>query len=376
MAFAASASNVRQNEFTLSPGDTASFAGHTLTFQRMNEVVDSNKTVTQALVLVDGHGPYAPGISKYTFGSNVVGTPSVYSTWRSDVALSLLDVPDGGTGPITLRVTIQPLIVWLWTGGAIMALGTLLAAYPRGRRRGTEPVSAPVPERRHRGPSAAGAPPPPARRSNARPRCRDDRARLHHRRGPRRRRARPRRGAPTPPAPRPSRWASSWWRFVALLATRKSGDQRQPEARIVGQAVPEVQGTTLTGESYDIDARRGNWVVVNFFASWCTPCTVEQPELVRFAQEHAKDGDVKLVSVTFQDTDEKVRAFFDSSGADWPVLVGDTGSIALSFGVTAVPENYLISPDGQVVAKFENVTAAQLDSVLASYTGGQSANSS
>ncbi len=93
VAFAASASNVRQQEFTLNPGDTATFDGHTLTFERMNTVVDENKTKTQALVLVDGQGPYAPGINTFPGGSNVIGTPSVRSTWRNDVALSLLDVP-------------------------------------------------------------------------------------------------------------------------------------------------------------------------------------------------------------------------------------------------------------------------------------------
>ena len=165
--------------------------------------------------------------------------------------------------------------------------------------------------------------------------------------------------------------------LVALLATAKTNDQRQPEARILGQAVPVVQGTTLGGGSYDIDQHRGSWVVVNFFASWCTPCRVEQPELVKFDEEHQKTGGVEIVSVVFQDKEADVKAFFDQSGATWPVLVGDTGSTALAFGVTAVPESYIVSPDGQVVAKFENVTAAELDSVIAQYaTAAASAASS
>jgi len=164
--------------------------------------------------------------------------------------------------------------------------------------------------------------------------------------------------------------------LVALLATAKTDDQRQPEARIVGQAVPVVQGTTLDGGTYDIDAHRGNWVVVNFFASWCTPCRVEQPELVAFDREHRNAGDVEIVSVVFQDKEADVRAFFDQSGATWPVVVGDTGSVALSFGVTAVPESYIVSPEGQVVAKFENVTAAELDSTIASYGAAAASPSS
>ena len=163
--------------------------------------------------------------------------------------------------------------------------------------------------------------------------------------------------------------------LVALLATAKTNDQRRPEARIVGQAVPVVQGTTLDGGNYDIDDHLGNWVVVNFFASWCTPCRVEQPELVKFHQEHQQAGDVEIVSVVFQDKEADVKAFFDQSGATWPVLVGDTGSTALQFGVTAVPESYIVSPDGQVVAKFENVTAVELDSVIARYAASAAASS-
>jgi cytochrome c biogenesis protein CcmG/thiol:disulfide interchange protein DsbE len=164
--------------------------------------------------------------------------------------------------------------------------------------------------------------------------------------------------------------------LVALLATAKTNDERQPEARILGQAVPVVQGTTLDGGSYDIDDHLGKWVVVNFFASWCTPCRVEQPELVTFDEEHKKTGGVEIVSVVFQDKEADVKAFFDQSGATWPVLVGDTGSTALNFGVTAVPESYIVSPEGRVVAKFENVTAAELDSVIAQYASAAASASS
>ena len=102
VAFAASASNVRQAEFSnLVPGDTATIAGHTITYVRENEVVDSNKTSTQALVIVDGHGPYSPGISKFTLNGSTVGTPSVFSRPTVDVALSLLVVPETPDGPIT-----------------------------------------------------------------------------------------------------------------------------------------------------------------------------------------------------------------------------------------------------------------------------------
>ena len=76
---------------------------------------------------------------------------------------------------------------------------------------------------------------------------------------------------------------------------------------------------------------------------------------------------MQLVGVAFQDTEADVREFFATNGGNWPVLVGDTGSIPLAFGVTKVPESYVISPDGEVVAKFEGVTKAKLDAVISQF---------
>jgi cytochrome c-type biogenesis protein CcmF len=144
VAFAASSSSVRQAEFTLAPGESAEFAGHMLTFERTDVVVDSNKTATKALILVDGTGPWAPAISQFSFGSQSVGTPSVRSTPRDDVALTLLALPEGDDQSVTIRVTVQPLVVWLWIGGGVMAVGTILAAFPGKRRDPLDPVSAPI----------------------------------------------------------------------------------------------------------------------------------------------------------------------------------------------------------------------------------------
>jgi len=134
VAIAASQSYVQQTELRLEVGQTATFAGHTFTYEGLFEKVESNKTVTQALVRVDGEGPFAPGITRFNVSGQQVGTPSVRTTVTNDVALSLLTMPEEFGGPVVIRLTAQPLIVWLWIGGGIMALGTLLSAWPSGRR--------------------------------------------------------------------------------------------------------------------------------------------------------------------------------------------------------------------------------------------------
>lgn len=135
----------------------------------------------------------------------------------------------------------------------------------------------------------------------------------------------------------------------------------------VGNPAPPIKGLTLTGEVFDLDDQRGRWVVVNFFATWCTGCITEHPELVAFSERHA-GGDAIVVTVAFDDSPEAVRGFFERAGGDWPVLAGDVGSVPVDYGVTAVPETYLVNPAGYVVDKLvgaSGVTADQLDARIA-----------
>jgi cytochrome c-type biogenesis protein CcmF len=74
-----------------------------------------------------------------------IGTPSVRTGWNEDIYLTLGQGVAPGDTEATIRVFIKPMILWLWIGGAVMALGTLLAAFPGSRRRNAiDPVSAPI----------------------------------------------------------------------------------------------------------------------------------------------------------------------------------------------------------------------------------------
>ncbi|RMH67789.1 MAG: TlpA family protein disulfide reductase [Actinomyces sp.] len=158
--------------------------------------------------------------------------------------------------------------------------------------------------------------------------------------------------------------------LVAVMATSESARERTAGSELIGELAPAVRGTTIDGATFDLDAERGRWVVVNFFATWCIPCRVEHPELVAFQQEHAVVGDATIVSVVFDDSVESVRAFFADNGGDWPVVLDEDGSISIRYGVTGVPESYLVAPSGIVVAKLVGgVERADLDAAIARATG-------
>jgi cytochrome c biogenesis protein CcmG, thiol:disulfide interchange protein DsbE len=157
--------------------------------------------------------------------------------------------------------------------------------------------------------------------------------------------------------------------FVAVLATSDPASERRSESPLVGRTVPALAGETLDGGSFDIDAQRGRWVVVNFFATWCAPCRVEHPELIDFEEAHRAAGDVALVSVVYRDTETAITDFFAENGGEWPVMLNEDGRAPVDFGVVKVPETYLVDPTGRVAAKFTGgVTQAGLDDAIATIT--------
>ncbi|CAB4604472.1 MAG: redoxin domain-containing protein [Actinobacteria bacterium] len=155
--------------------------------------------------------------------------------------------------------------------------------------------------------------------------------------------------------------------LIALLATR--GTSTPISSRIVGQAAPDFSGTTLEGSTFRMANHRGEWVLVNFFATWCTPCRLEDPQIQQFVDSHKSDP-VQVVSVAFSDDASSIRAYWVKERNTWPVISTDTGLIALDYGVTKVPESYMVAPSGLVVAGFfGGVTASGLDQVIADNGG-------
>ena len=124
---------------------TITVSGHTLTFLGSSDASNAARRQTNARIDVDGK-VYEPGIQQFPNGSQTIGKPTVRNTPTDSVLIALLDLPTG-SGPdseVRIRVIRQPMIVWLWIGGGLMAFGSLLAAFPGRRRNPLAPVSEPV----------------------------------------------------------------------------------------------------------------------------------------------------------------------------------------------------------------------------------------
>ncbi len=154
VGLAASGSYAHSTELRLEPGQSATFAGHSFTYQGMETVELDRKRRITARVEVDGRQVYEPALNQFFFARQAIGTPSVRTGFTHDVYLTLISAPPEPDDPAVIGVIIQPMVTWIWVGGGLMALGTALALLPGGRRRPAEPVRAPA-----RG--TAGPPPDP-----------------------------------------------------------------------------------------------------------------------------------------------------------------------------------------------------------------------
>ena len=144
VALAASSSYGKRAQFRLAEGETARLAGHTVTYLGSKQLTYSNKKSVVAEVRVDGDKVYRPALNKFPFANDAIGTPSVRTSGIDDVYLTLVSSPREPGGEAVIGVLVQPLVVWLWIGGGVMAIGTVMSALPGRRRRPTAPTSDPV----------------------------------------------------------------------------------------------------------------------------------------------------------------------------------------------------------------------------------------
>ena len=153
--------------------------------------------------------------------------------------------------------------------------------------------------------------------------------------------------------------------LVLALANGQPAATRAVRSPLVGKPAPPIEGTTVDGASASLDGLKGKWVVVNFFATWCVPCRVEHPELIKFSDSHAASGDAAVLGVIYSDNVQAVREYRDKEGGSWAMITDPKGRVALDYGVAGVPESFLISPEGVVEAKLlGGVRAGDLDQLL------------
>ena len=154
--------------------------------------------------------------------------------------------------------------------------------------------------------------------------------------------------------------------FVVLAGADASSDA-SADSPLIGRPAPEATGTLDDGTSFDLSRRKGSWVVLNFFDPTCIPCIQEHPELVRFADDQATLGadGAELYSVITRGDKAEIDEFFADNGGDWSAIYSEADEFPVAFGVSQVPETWIVDPSGVVQLRLiSKVTADQLNTIL------------
>ncbi len=142
LAIGASGAYSTSTELILKPGESGAVGKHTIKFLGAAPVEElGDRTITRLRVQTDGGRIDEPALTKFITTGQPILTPSVKTGLTRDLYFRIVRLPNAKRPEAVFEVKIEPLILWLWVGGFLMAIGTVLSIVPGKRRRATAPSS-------------------------------------------------------------------------------------------------------------------------------------------------------------------------------------------------------------------------------------------
>ncbi len=139
---------------------------------------------------------------------------------------------------------------------------------------------------------------------------------------------------------------------VILFSLKQKDSTVTPTGPIqVGLPAPNFTFPDLNGQKVSLFDHRGKVVLVNVWATWCPPCRDEMPSMQKLYERFkGKNFEILAVSIDFKGRDI-VAPFMQELNLTFPALLDPNGSMKRLYGITGVPESFIIDKDGIVVEK-------------------------
>ncbi len=166
-------------------------------------------------------------------------------------------------------------------------------------------------------------------------------------------------GVPVPAKPRPSLKTMAvvitLAIFTILITWRahvleKTLERESEQPALVDQVAPAFSASTLDGRTVSLSDFRGQKnVVVSFWASWCGPCRMEMPGLVKFYQTHHNaTSDFEILAVSIDEDPKDAQDFAEAQKLNLPVLLDPKSTVADAYQVDGIPTMFVIDKQGKI----------------------------
>ncbi len=153
------------------------------------------------------------------------------------------------------------------------------------------------------------------------------------------------------------------------IAKRMLARLERFEATAIGALAPDLAGPTPDGGTLALSSLRGRYVLVDFWASWCPPCRIENRHYVDLYRTYRDQG-FEILAVSVDQNGTAWRAGIAEDRATWRHISDLTGwktPLAALYNVSALPASFLLDPDGRIIAK--DARGERLSALLAEHLG-------
>ena len=141
------------------------------------------------------------------------------------------------------------------------------------------------------------------------------------------------------------------WVVILAAALFFSGCEKLPKAATVGETAPDFSLVDRQGKTWKLSELKGQVVFINFWASWCPPCRDEMPSMQKLYSTVPEES-FKMLSILYKDQPEAGDELASAFKLTFPVLIDPGDKTAQAYGLTGVPETFIVDKGGVLREKY------------------------